>query len=469
MVYMVWFIWFIRETNTEKLNTSSTININIHQRIFVLFFILNPMNPSTPEFSPFTVEITAALPKNVKKEQGIFITPRTIISKLYQAIPIATLLETTSGRTRVRMLEPSAGTCEIVRYFADLHPEWAIDAIENNETIFHRVSASGMFPSDSAVRFLRGDYLAFVPETLGVDKYDLIVGNPPYVVVGKDAVPAQYDAYMVGRPNLFGLFIVHAMSMLSPGGMLALVVPKSFLNAAYYSKIRNYLKTAGEIVRIVDFEKDGGFIDTQQSTIGFVWRKGEPDETPPRLECPYSILFGENYIFSDNADGLRELLKGSTTLAQLGLSVKTGNIVWNQRKPQLTDDSSKTVLLYNSNIAKHNEIRLLDFANDEKKQYIDMDGIRDTVIVVNRGNGNAAYKLSYARIDSETWTRPYLVENHLNVIYWKGTDAVEKKRVFDQVLRSFSNPKTEEFIRTFLGNNGLSKTELETVFPIFLD
>lgn len=430
------------------------------------------MNPSTPEFSPFTVEITAALPKHVKKEQGIFITPRTIISKLYQATPISTLPFPTNERRPVRMLEPSAGTCEIVRYFADLHPEWAIDAIENNETIFHRVSASGMFPSDSGVRFIRGDYLAFTPETLGVDKYDIIVGNPPYVVVGKDAVPAQYDTYMVGRPNLFGLFIVHAMSMLSPGGILSLVVPKSFLNAAYYANIRNYLKSSGEIVSIVDFEKDGGFIDTQQSTIGFVWRKGDTiaNETAPRLECPYSLLFGgQNYVFSDNADQLRELLKGSTTLARLGLSVKTGNIVWNQRKTQLTDDTSKTVLLYNSNIAKHNEIRLLDFANDEKKQYIDMDGIRDSVIVVNRGNGNAAYKLSYARIDGDTWSRPYLVENHLNVIYWKGTDPIEKKRVFDQVLYSFANPKTEEFIRTFLGNNGLSKTELETVFPIFLD
>ena len=107
----------------------------------------------------------------------------------------------------------------------------------------------------------------------------------------------------------------------------------------------------------------------------------------------------------------------------------------------------------------------MEFANDEKKQYIDLPGVNDMVIVVNRGNGNAAYRLSYALVDG---ARPYLVENHLNVIYWTLADKPNKKTVFDQVLRSFANPKTELFIRAFLGNNGLSKTELETVFPIFV-
>jgi len=418
------------------------------------------------EFSPLTREITAALPKHVKKEQGIFITPRTIIAKLHRELDSFDDILVGSPK---RMLEPSCGTGEIVGYFAERYPDWRIDAVEKNETIFRRLCESGVFRDTPGVRLISGDYLAYVPDA----PYDLIVGNPPYVVVGKEAVPSQYEEYMVGRPNLFGLFMVHAVSMLSADGVLAMIIPKSFLNAAYYAKIRHYLKTAGTILRIVDFEKDGGFIDTQQSTIGFVWRKtaqnGSPKERGVLLEeCPYSIRFNDNYVFSDNAAYLRELLEGSTTLEKLGLSVKTGNIVWNQRKPQLTDDATKTVLLYNSNIAKQNEIRLMEFANDDKKQYIDLPGVNDTVIVVNRGNGNAAYRLSYALVDG---TRPYLAENHLNVIYWSRMgegDADHKKTVFDQVLRSFANPKTELFIRAFLGNNGLSKTELETVFPIFI-
>ena len=89
----------------------------------------------------------------------------------------------------------------------------------------------------------------------------------------------------------------------------------------------------------------------------------------------------------------------------------------------------------------------------------------DMVIVVNRGNGNSAYKHTYAFVDG---SMPYLVENHLNVIYSDRLEGEEKRALFESILRSFQNPKTEQFIRAFLGNNGLSKTELETIFPIFV-
>ena len=36
-----------------------------------------------------------------------------------------------------------------------------------------------------------------------------------------------------------------------------------------------------------------------------------------------------------------------------------------------------------------------------------------------------------------------------------------------KILSSFKNQKTQQFIDLFLGNNGLSKTELESIFPIY--
>ena len=39
--------------------------------------------------------------------------------------------------------------------------------------------------------------------------------------------------------------------------------------------------------------------------------------------------------------------------------------------------------------------------------------------------------------------------------------------LFNQIIASFQHEKTNLFITTFLGNNGLSKTELETIFPIW--
>ena len=64
---------------------------------------------------------------------------------------------------------------------------------------------------------------------------------------------------------------------------------------------------------------------------------------------------------------------------------------------------------------------------------------------------------------------PYLIENHLNEIY--PIKQIKKQSLiilFNKIIQSFENPKTQQFIDLFLGNNGLSKTELETIFPIYL-
>lgn len=390
------------------------------------------------EYSRLTIEITDKLSKQDKKNNGIFITPRTIIEKLFTEIK-----KHVSNPQRI--LEPSAGTCEIANYAHSTFPNAIIDAVELNDTIYNDVFKT------VAYKYIHIDFTKWSPSYT----YDLIVGNPPYVVCGKGDVPEKYHDFVVGRPNLFCTFMLHSISMLSPGGILAFVIPTSFLNAAYYAKIRNYMKQVGTILNIVDFTRDNKFIETQQATIGLIFRK---ESVPTPIECKFSVKFGDDYIFTENSDTIKAVLSGSTTLAQMGISVKTGTVVWNQHKGALTDDKTKTLLIYNTNVAKTNAVVEQNFTNNEKKQYILMDGVKEPIIVVNRGNGNSAYKLSYAYVDG---TRPYLVENHLNMIMCKTEENVRR------ILASFANKKTEEFVSLFLGNNGLSKTELETIFPIY--
>jgi type I restriction-modification system DNA methylase subunit len=394
------------------------------------------------EYTQLTLDITHKLTKNEKKNGGIFITPRLLIEKLVSQLP---------DRQYPDILEPSAGTCEIVRYLDGRLSNVSIDAVEFNPVIYSTVSDANI-QYRNATRYIHADFTHWVPDK----HYDLIIGNPPYVVCSKDDVPEQYRENTVGRPNLFGTFILHAMTMLKPNGILAFIIPTSFLNAAYYAKIRNYMKQSGNILKIVDFSKDGGFLETQQTTFGLIFQK----TTELNTICNHSIRFGDNLILTENADEIRKLLSGSTTLAKLGIRVRTGTIVWNQHKNKMTSDDTKTMLIYNSNIVRMNRVELLDFANDEKKQFIQHTGSNEPIIVVNRGNGNSAYKLNYAYVDG---IRSYLVENHLNIIECR-TETNAR-----MILGSLENPRTLEFVSRFLGNNGLSKTELETIFPIFVD
>jgi|694.fasta_scaffold02705_20 hypothetical protein len=398
-------------------------------------------------FNTISLKITKELSKDVKKKFGIFISPKKIIQNLVE--------ETFKyfQNPPSFILEPSCGSCEIIDFIDKKYNSIHIDGIELNDYIFQNIQN---IQYKNSVQLFNQDFLKFNPNSM----YDLIIGNPPYVVCNKEDVPTQYIEYCVGRPNLFCLFILHSIFLLKENGILSFIIPRSFLNSHYYSNIRNFLKKQGTILQIIDYSNSNLFLETQQTTIGFIYKK-----TNKNIEDNYSLLLGNQYIFNENSIQLKELLRGSTTLKELGLFVKTGTIVWNQCKDILTNDDKKTLLIYNSNISDTNELKLITFSNAEKKQFIDKDGSTNIILVVNRGNGNSSYNLKYSLVN--LGDRPYLVENHLNIIYSKKNNA-ETIPLFELIVKSLKNKKTDLFIKSFLGNNGLSKTELETIFPIFL-
>jgi adenine-specific DNA-methyltransferase len=409
----------------------------------------------TPQHSELTIKVTKCLTKDEKKKFGIFITPKIIFKKLTESITDYTNV---IGLDIKRILEPSCGTCEIVNHCDSIFHNVEIIGIEYFKKIYDDIKS---LEFKNNVQIIEANFMTYTTNV----NFDLIIGNPPYFVCKKTDIPKCYQNFCSGRPNIFGIFIIHSLSMLNKGGILAFIIPKSFLNSLYYAPIRNFIKKTCKIVNIIDFENDNEFIDTDQSTFGLIIHKLiEP--TNQEQECDFSVKLNGNFIFTTSAIILKKLFEGSTTLDKMGLKVRTGNVVWNENKEKLTDNSEDTILIYNSNISKDNVLEVKKFKNVEKGQYIKRDGRIDTTLVVNRGNGNSAYNLNYAII-----TRgPYLIENHLNEIY--SSKKMEKKQlieIYDRVINSFKNQKTQEFIEQFLGNNGLSKTELETIFPIYYE
>jgi tRNA1(Val) A37 N6-methylase TrmN6 len=401
------------------------------------------------QYSELTIKLTKSLSKGEKKLFGIFITPRIIIERLFNSL---SKFETEFER----ILEPSCGTCEIINFLDSIYSNVKIDGIEYNDKIFYETKK---LQFKNNVKLINCDFMKYVPDKV----YDLIIGNPPYFVCKKNDIPDKYHEFCTGRPNIFGLFIIHALTMLSNEGILAFVVPKSFLNSLYYYVIRNYIKKTCKILEIIDFKENNVFIDTDQATFGLIIQKLEV-QLDVVEECPYSIKINNNFIFACDSLQLNDLFQGSTTLEKMGLQVRTGQVVWNEHKDELTDDDTETLLVYNTNISKDNKLEIKKFKNGEKGQYIKKEGSIKPTLVVNRGNGNSSYKLNYSIITD----RPYLIENHLNEIYSTKKNKDELLLLYKQIISSFKNPKTQQFIDLFLGNNGLSKTELESIFPIYL-
>ena len=139
------------------------------------------------------------------------------------------------------------------------------------------------------------DFLLWEPG----EAFDLILGNPPYGIVGeaskypihvfkavKDLYKKAFSTWK-GKYNLYGAFLEKAVRLLKPGGVLVFVVPATWLVLDDFALLRKFLaregKTSvyylGEVFPqkkvsavVIRFQKSGKGLslwDTQESESGF--------------------------------------------------------------------------------------------------------------------------------------------------------------------------------------------------------
>jgi len=261
--------------------------------------------------------------------------------------------------------------------------------------------------------------------------------------------------------------------LLQKGGILCFVLPSSFMNSSYYDKTRKYLVTHFTVLHVIRSEslsENVKYIDTAQDTIVLIVQKrdgagGVGTETATATATYVFEKHGMT-ILSDNVPRLIRLYSGSQSLAELHFNVHVGTVVWNQCKTILTDDASKTRLIYSSNIEDCAFVHKT-YKNAEKKAFIDKLGIQAPMIVLNRGYGVGEYQFDYCLITPDVvGCESYLVENHLICITAAG-DGGDAKTGFQRVMRSFRDPRTREFIECYFGNSAINTTELNHMLPIY--
>jgi hypothetical protein len=143
-----------------------------------------------------------------------------------------------------------------------------------------------------------------------------------------------------------------------------------------------------------------------------------------------------------------------------------GTVVWNQCKDLLTDDGTKTRLIYSSDIINNTLIQK-KYKSELKKNFINKPGINRPMIVINRGYGVGEYKFNYCLIDL---SYNYLIENHLICIeYNDELPHDELVILYNKIIKSLTSKKTVEFIKLYFGNNAINTTELNCILPIFQD
>jgi len=401
------------------------------------------------QFSTLSKDLTKKLDDNEKKANGIYFTPKNIVTDMINICK-------KHNKKIKRVLEPSCGSCQVINEVDKAFEDIQIDGVEFNNTIFTEIKA---LEHTNNTNLMNNDYLKYVPE----EKYDLIIGNPPYFVMPKKDVDTIYYNYFDGRPNIFILFIIKAMFELKMNGILAFVLPKNFLNCNYYNKLREHIVDNFKIVSIKDHSNEK-YIETGQDTIVLIIQKRKKRT----INIKYVLKFEGNTIFNtkEGIKKLKEYYKDATTLKNMKFEVKVGTVVWNQVKDKLTDDNTNTRLVYSSDIVD-NELSIKEYKNPAKKNFIDQEGSTDLLLVVNRGYGKGKYKFSYCLIDTE---KEYLIENHLICI--KSLEELERSVLLEKynlIINSLKSEKTKSFIELYCGNNALNTKELAEVVPIYIN
>ena len=371
------------------------------------------------EFGEISLHMNTVLPTNFRKKHGIYFTPLSARCRIFEKLEDFKVNPKT-------ILEPSFGSGEFLNDTETLYPNATIYGVELCKELYDA------YPESSTLT--NTDFLNYHAEPV-----DLVIGNPPYVVT---TIKSECQK---GRGNLFVLFIYKCLTEhMKEGSVLAFVLPTSFYNCSYYEPCRRYISEHSTVLHLETI--DVKYYETGQKTMILILRKESPKNTDFILTRGESIYITPKYL------SLRQL--SQTTLRDLGFTVKTGDVVWNQEKEKLSDTGS--LIIYTTNIV--NNKLVFPQLKGEKKQYIQGFKKKITVgpaIVVSRGYGNN-YLFSWAVVASGT---EFYGENHINVI----TGPAEH---FNRVVTSFTSSKTQDFIDMFVGNGALSKTELESILPI---
>lgn len=330
-----------------------------------------------------------------------------------------------------KILEPSSGLGHIISILP--FDESRILAMDIDQDVID--ISKKLFPRTT---FVCTDFLEYKFDTL----FDLIIGNPPYFEVNKANTPIGFSSILNGRVNVYYLFIYKCISLLEMGGELRLVLPKSFLSNIYSKKLRSYLTSKCAITGI-EYFGNNEFEDAVQDVI--ILKCTRVERSIPSI---HEFVVNDTLFFVKNKN---DVPMSGKTLKSLGMTVKTGNVAWNQHKSRLKSEPG-IKLWYASDISGKID------TNREKMKYLEYtDSLvltRGPCILVQR---IVSKKIKYKLIEYGE----FYVENHINII----SGNLEDLKL---VCSSFDHELTESFVTQVFSSTQISKTELESVLQIYL-
>jgi len=340
------------------------------------------------------------------------------------------------------------------------------------------------------------------------DKYDLVIGNPPYgrVTLNSD-MRSRYKRGLYGHANLYGLFTDLGIRLTRPGGVIAYVTPTSFLAGEYFKALRKLLTDEAAPVNL-DFlsVRKGVFDDALQETLLATYKREvrqsgriampqnhtgsecrrregtvhfiapldcERIEVTPAGRFSLPNTAGAPWLISRTPEQeklVRVLHTMSHRLRDYGYKVSTGPLVWNRHKRQLSQNGGKGALpLIWAECVTGNGLFVFRADKKNHQPYFKPEAgddwliCRHTCVLLQRTTAKEqTRRLIAAELPKKFLAQhgAVVVENHLNMIGpINGRPPVSTK-----VLAAFLNTDiVDKAFRCLSGSVAVSAYELEAL------
>jgi len=326
----------------------------------------------------------------------------------------------------------------------------------------------------------------------GDERYDLVVGNPPYGrITLSPRLREKYGRGLFGHANLYGVFTDLALRFTRLGGVVAYVTPTSFLAGEYFKALRRLLASEAPPASI-DFidERKGVFADVLQETLLAAYRRdgrttrttkvnfisAAPDDeirvtaagsfrVPKTPSEPWLVPRKKSHC-----PLVRAAQKMPHRLRDYGYGVSTGPLVWNRHKASLREHPGKGryPLIWAESVRSDGAFQFRATKKNHRPYFEPSMG-EDWVVtdfpcvLLQRTTAKEQSRRLVAAELPQSFLEAHaavVVENHLNMVRPNGGEAL----VSTAVLTALLNTETvDQLFRCINGSVAVSAFELEAL------
>lgn len=347
-----------------------------------------------------------SMPKKERKKYGQFFTSKETAQFM------ANICDIPEDKETVKILDPGAGSgilsCALVERLSEMDSIQNIEltCYENDENVLillkenllyckehYKININFFIRTDNYITSQYLDFNQMVGGNPNPKKYDIVIGNPPYMKIPKDAPEATaMPEVCYGAPNLYFLFTSMGLFNLKPNGQMVYIIPRSWTSGAYFKKFREYFLAEGKLEHIHLFVSRNKVFDNEnvlQETIIIKVKKTQiqPDEVVvtssqtnndfenvTEIRAPYSVVVSgeDKYVYlvtdMDEIKVLEKLNKLGHTLPDIGLKMKTGLTVDFRNRDILRDESEEGAIpLFYS---QHIQDGMVKFPINKEHEYV---------------------------------------------------------------------------------------------------